>query len=326
MIKRALNNKTYTLVLLILIIGGIYGAGRLYYQLTGGFVVSNTYYATPFDKRFEITLPDIEKIQEIERVLNQPFNYLGKGCQSYVFASADGRYVIKFFKYQRFKPQEWLSYFSFIPGVESYRQKKIDYKRKKLDGVLNSWKISYEALQNETGIIYVHLNKHKRFNQPLVIYDKMGFERSIDLNRTEFLIQKRAEMLCPHLNELMENHRQDSAENILTELINMLVLEYSKGYADNDHALMQNTGVINNHPVHIDVGQFIKNSIVQNPKVFHQEIFNKTYKFKKWLEKHHPSLAKHLESRLIEIMGENYYSMKPIFYTADMARIPNEGM
>jgi hypothetical protein len=86
---------------------------------------------------------------------------------------------------------------------------------------------------------------------------------------------------------------------------------------------MQNTGVFEGHPVHVDVGQFVFNPLVQNPDVYHQEIFNKTYKFRKWLEKDYPPLALYLENQLEQLMGSKFLQMQPVFYTADMARIPN---
>lgn len=300
-----------------------YGGGRLYYQLTDGFVPSNIACDRPFDSRWEVTPLSAEKKEKLDVLLAQPYDYLGKGCQSYVFASRDGQYVLKFFKYQRFRPQEWLSYFSFIPAVKNYYEQKIEKKKEKLDGVFTSWKMAYESLQPETGVIYVHLNKNQEFGANLTIYDKLNFQHSIDLNKTEFLVQRKAEMLCPTLDALMEKNKGADAQKILSKLISMLVLENARGFADNDHALMQNTGVLNGRPIHIDVGQFIYNPIVKNPKVYHQEIFNKTYKFHRWLEKKHPTLSHYLEQLLVAVIGEPFWKMTPAFYTADMARIPN---
>src|ERR1700704_4131205 len=87
----------------------IYGAGRLYYQVTGGFTEGNIFYDLPFDPRFEMKS---KETVNLDFLLSKKFHYLGKGCQSYVFEREGGEYVIKFFKYQRFRPQEWLKLFS----------------------------------------------------------------------------------------------------------------------------------------------------------------------------------------------------------------------
>ena len=68
-----------------------YGASRVYYRMTGGFTIGNISYDLPFDARWEIPPLRESEAREREKILRQPFSYLGKGCQSYVFASKDGR-------------------------------------------------------------------------------------------------------------------------------------------------------------------------------------------------------------------------------------------
>lgn len=301
----------------------LYGAGRFYYQTTDGFLVSNIYYNHSINPNWDIEpLSQVNK-ESLNAILDQPFYYLGKGCQSYVFSSKDGEYVIKFFKYQRFRPQEWIGYFSFIPWVENYRLKKIEKKKRKLEGVFTGWKIAYEHLQNETGVIYVHLNKNGGHPKNLTIFDKLGIQHSVDLNQTEFLLQKKAEMLCPTIEALVKNGDDEEVKRILRSLISMFVSENQRGFADNDHALMQNTGILHGQPLHIDVGQLIKNPIMRDPNVYQQELVNKSYKFLLWLKSRYPKLANYYEELLYNEIGARYWEMKPIFYTADMARIPN---
>ncbi len=291
-----------------------YGAGRLYYRTTGGFMQGNITYDLPYDSRWDLYHPE-----SIDELLMHKFHYLGKGCQSYVFSSDDGKHVIKFFKYQRFRPQAWLSFFSFIPPIEDYRLAKIEKKRQKLESVFMSWKIAYEDLQPETGVVFVHLNKSKNLQKTLVIYDKIGLEYKLNADDYEFLIQKKAQMLCPALNEMMAKGDSIGAKQLLDRLFNLLLSEYHRGFADNDHALMQNTGVVDGYPVHIDVGQFVKNQRASNPDVYHQELFNKTWKFRKWLEKNHRELADHLVFRLEQTMGKDVFaSLKPRLNKASM--------
>lgn len=303
----------------------LYGLGRLYYKVTGGFMVGNISYELPYDPRFDThSLSLIEK-EQIGKILEQNFYYLGKGCQSYVFASEDGQYVIKFFKYQRFRPQFWLNYLTFIPGVDSYLLQKVEKKRQKLESVFTSWKIAYEHLQKETGVVFIHLNKSSHLKAPLHIYDKMGFLHVLSSDNFEFLIQKKAKMICANLKEMRSKGKLEERRKIIDNLLNMFVDEYRRGFADNDHALMQNTGVLNGYPIHIDVGQFVTNKKVQNPEIYHQEIFNKTWKFRKWLEKEDPELATYLVSRLKDILGEKEFaSFKPRLNKASMGIISQE--
>ncbi|MEI8366283.1 MAG: hypothetical protein WCF65_07670 [Parachlamydiaceae bacterium] len=311
------------IIVLFLAAAIAYGCGRAYYAITGGFTVSNITSDLSYDPKWETPSLSPEEKQEVQHILNQEFAYLGKGCQAYVFASKDGDYVIKFFKYQRFRPQAWIDLFTFIPFVKSYQDAKVIEKKQKLDKVFISWKIAYENLKNETGVIYIHLNKGGELQQPLSIIDKMGFQNTIDLSQTEYMIQKRAVMLCPAIDQLMINGQSNEASLLIDRLLTMLLLEYGMGYADNDHALIQNTGVLDGFPIHIDVGQFIRNDSVKAPKVYKQELYDKTFKFYLWLNDHYPSLADHLKTRLVVIIGPDYFYSAPYVHKGDVAKIPH---
>lgn len=301
----------------------LYALVRLYFALTGGFTISNiTSDLSPDPQWSTHVLSPVEQ-QEIDRALNQSFMYLGKGCQAYVLQSDDGNYVLKFFKFQRFRPQYWLNALTFIPLVNNYQKNKAIEKKHKLDNVFRSWKIAYEDLSKETGVVYLHLNKSNDLHKKITIYDKMGIAHQVELDQMEFLVQRKAEMLCSHLKTLMDQNDLAQAQLIIDRLLSMLLSEYQRGYADNDHALMQNTGVWNGYPVHIDVGQFIFNPIVKNLAVSGQELYDKTYKFHLWLKSYNPELAQYLQNRLVAIIGEEYYLKGPYIHKSDVAKIPH---
>lgn len=309
MIKNC-QSKAYKCFLYVAILFVIfYGLGRLYYYTTGGFTLGNITYELAYNPRWEIPSLSSDKKNEIDQILNQNFYYLGKGCQSYVFESEDSKYVLKFIKYQRFRPKPWLDYLTFIPFMNQHLQDKIETKREKLHGVFTSWKIAYENLQKETGVLYIHLNKSKTLNKTLTLFDKMGFKHTLDLDNYEFLVQLKADMLCSTLNKWMAEGEIESSQELITQLIKRIISEYERGYADNDHALMQNTGVLDLQPVHVDVGQFVKNNRVQDVSVRNQELFNKTWKFRIWLENQHPILAEHIANVLRDFMGEEQFSL-----------------
>lgn len=323
---KSVIKKIYRPILWVcLIIAVAYGLGRLYYKVTGGFTIGNITYELPYDSRWDIRPLTAIETRQLDDLLGQKFTYLGKGCQSYVFKSEDGKYVLKFFKYQRLRPQPWLQYLTFLPGMDKYLENKIEKKRLKLEGVFTSWKIAFEDLQPETGVVYVHLNKSHDLNKTLVIIDKMGFRHDLSIDNFEFLIQRKAKMLCATLDELMEKGDADGAKRLLSRLMDTIMSEYKRGYADNDNALMQNTGVLDGQPIHIDVGQFVRNNRVKNPQVYNQEIFNKTWKFRKWLAKHYPDLEEYLVVQLKQIIGEKEFNnLKPRLNKAEVGVISHQ--
>lgn len=305
------KNIRKILVWLLLACAVVYGVGRLYFHVTAGFTIGNISSNFPYDSRWDTGSVSPEKRESLQAALSQVYTYLGKGCQSYVFLSADGKYVLKFFKYQRFRPQEWLGYFSFIPAVETYRLEKIEKKKEKLHNLFSSLKVAYDELQPETGILYLHLNKTHDLGINLTLVDKTGFKHQLDLDNFEFMLQRRAEMLTSTLDNFMNSGQAEKAKYLIDELLSVIDSEYQRGLGDSDHALMQNTGVLEGHPVHIDVGQFGRNDKFKDAKVAKQELFNKTYKFRFWLKKHHPELSQFLEARLYAIIGPEIKTLKP---------------
>lgn len=318
-----INSSIKKFFIVFLFILCVYGIGRLYFAVTAGFTVGNISSQFEFDPRWETHELSASERENISQALDQEYDYLGKGCQSYVFASRDGKYVIKFFKFQRFRPQVWLQPFTFIPAVKNHQATKAIARKLKLDKVFRSWKLAYEHLQKETGVLYVHLNKSDDWHKKLTIHDKLGLTHQLDIDQMEFMIQHRADMLCGTINALMANREIEEAEKIIDRLLSMMLSEYFRGYADNDHALMQNTGVLDGQPIHIDAGQFIYNEKVKSPAVYKKEIFNKTYKFNLWLKKHHSDLSTHLEGKLLALLGPDYYYQEPYRHVGDVGKIPH---
>lgn len=309
------------LILCTLLITAFYGAGRLYYRVTGGFTVSNiTYPEIAYDARWETTPLTADEKHEVRRALSQDYYYLGKGCQSYVFVSEDAKTVIKFPKYQRFRPQEWVSLFSWVPGIPQYQKERAAFRRGQMEKMFRGWVLGYEDLKSESGVMYVHMNKAPGLPQSLVLHDKMGYTHTINPEQFEFLLQKRAVML----DKTIEQCSTDEGETLIDRILAMIVSEYYRGLADNDHALVQNTGIVDGRPIHIDVGQFIRNRGVMTPEKHGKELFNKTFRMREWLEEEYPQLAEHLKSRLVTILGVDYYYFPPYVYRPHFGKLPDD--
>ena len=298
---------TYGLLIFVL----LYGLGRGYFFFTDGFAVCHILSDRPFDANLEVHSLDAKEKGHLKTILSQPFFYLGKGCQSYVFSSGDGKYVLKFFKYQRFRDRIWVQALRHIPAYDAYYKPRSDHKKKKLENLLLSTVTAFDHLQTETALVFVHLNPSHDLGCDLVFYDKMGIKRVLPADGVDFILQKRASMLTDTLNSLMFNGRLSDAKRILSSLVTMVVEEHKRGLADNDHALMQNTGVLpDGTPVHIDVGQIVQSRVVKQEMVSFQEIYNKMFKFRLWLEACHPKLLEHLNCELQSVMGDAFASLR----------------
>lgn len=289
----------------------IYGAIRLYFHLTDGFRIENITSSFQYNERWTtVPLTEVE-MSGVDSILSQEFHYLGKGCQSYVFESQDGNYVLKFFKYQRYKSKTLLDCFTFIPFVQNIKRAKTAKKTKKLEGVFHSWTVAFNHARDETGLLYVHLNKTDYLHKNLTIFDKMGSKHVLDIDHFEFLIQKKATMITEYIQGMMGEKKEPEAHAFLETLVDMIKGEYNRGIADNDPALMQNTGVISGKPIHVDVGQFDISEKYRDPSLYKVEIFQKFFKFRRWLSEKYPSLGQSLDQRLNKEFGEEFFRIPP---------------
>ena len=187
----------------------------------------------------------------IHAILNQKFHYLAKGSQSYVFASEDGRYVIKFFKdpCKHLYSWTWIGSQLIKKGPRwVWKTLHADKRQQKWDRHLASLH-SAAALRQETGILYAHLEGTTRLNLPLVITDKIHIAHTLELDTLPFVLQKRATPLQEHLRTLTLAEKEqclEAARNLLRALE-----EKGLVYTDNK---IENWGFVEGRPMLIDLG------------------------------------------------------------------------
>lgn len=233
----------------------IWLSGRVYFFLTDGFSVSNI--------RSELTYHsdwDSNNYLEVGTILNQDFNYLGKGCQFYTFMSQDGQYVLKFFKQKHLRDPIMVQIADFI-GLKDYAAKQRERKFSKVDKLFKSCKLAYEYLPQETGVVAIHLNKTKdQFKDKTTIYDKMGFAHTIDLNDFEFVLQKAAQPVV-------------GTKEAVASMCQVVEDRCRKGIADRDPAFIQNMGLLpDGRAIIIDIGQLEKDDRLKDEETMRIEI------------------------------------------------------
>ncbi len=289
----------WLLVAVILAILAGAGIARLYWNLNDGFFISHITSDEPYQGEWEIRpLTDLEQ-HELEAALDQPYTYLAKGHQAYVFESQDQRYVIKFLKFQKLRLPALLTKTSLpFPPLEHYRQTKLQERRKRLEEIFNSWKIAFEELKNETGLVYVHLNQSHHLNKKLIITDKIGVGHVIDLDEVVFLVQKKGDVIADVITNYMAQHNMISAEKVLDDLIDFYIAENKRGFAEDDRHIARNAGLLNGKVIHIDIGRFIKDDSYAKPSVYQEAMIYKSEYFRKWLNKHYPELLPYFEMKL----------------------------
>nr|AOO54562.1 hypothetical protein [uncultured bacterium] len=297
-----MNNRLLKDTLYILaIVSSMILIKQFCYKKTDGFALYKILSSLSYHQDWEPASSAELENTALSEILNQPFYYLAKGAQSYVFASQDGTTVIKFFRLYHLRPPLWLSFLAMPPALQSYKLSKMIDKRNELAKDFTSYKIAFEEMKEETGLIYLHLNKTSHLKKHLKIYDKIGIAYELDLDEMEFLVQKRATLVYPSIDALMKAHAPEDAKEAISALIQLLKYRCEKGIFDKDPDLNTNFGFLDNKALQIDIGRFRRETLSPYPNTYRDEIIRITDNFRQWLDARYPMLSEHLAAEIQKI-------------------------
>lgn len=242
----------------IVIFLAIFMCVRIYYRATDDFRLGNISYDIPYNQDWSIPELSEEENNELEKILGQTFSYIGKGAQSYAFVSEDDQYVLKFFKFKHLRPSWIIDNLPEIGYLKTFKELEQYKKQRKLLSVFNGYRLAYEVHKNESGLLYVHLNKTNHLKKKVTVLDKIGVERSIDLDEVNFVIQKKVVTSKKKILDDLAVGNLDEAILKIYSLFDLYLQEYSKGIYDHDHGVLHNTGFIGSKPIHLDVGKLYR--------------------------------------------------------------------
>lgn len=277
----------------------------------------------PFQTRWETAPLSLAQEGEIDALLSQPYTLIGSGSECFAFASADGKAVIKFFKLDHARPVYFqkglfLEDHSALAGtlsdhpltkvtlpsvMQKWMKRFLGIREFRIQRTFSSIKLAYDALQEETGLLYLHLNPTSHLGKTLALYDASGIRHEIDLDTARFFLQKRAVPLEKHLAKLKRQNADELAKASIDSLIHMILSRCKKGYSDRD-ILNRNLGFIGTQAIEIDSGSFQKNPRMQESWIYKQEIFYATLELKSWLKKNYPEMVGYLEQKVTEQIHE----------------------
>ena len=274
------------------------GLDRLVHHESVQFSLDKIVTSQRFSPEWEIPKLSVEEKKVFDQILAQKFTYYNKGSQSYVFISEDKKFILKFLKQEKFRSKTWLSLLplSFNPYYQEHLAKK-----EKCHSTFAACKTAFSELKNESGLIYVHLNRTHNLNKKVTIFDKNGKPHVVDMDKTCFYVQKHAQLIYSRISELMHDKDIDGAKRIISSVFTLIDFLGRKGVFDNDPILRKNFGLIDDVAVQIDIGKLRIDPLRQQTLAYKQEVGSITHSFKTWLEKNYPSLSDHFEHCLQEV-------------------------
>lgn len=273
---------------------------------TDGFTVEKIHSQLRARKEWEVKVSK-KKLETVNKILEQPFHYLGKGFQCYAFLSKDGEYVLKFIRHQRLRLPKYLSLMPNLPGLHEFKQSKSRTSQKRMKQLFSSIKVAYESAAAETAFVYVHLNKTTGIKQhkKVTIFDKTGKKHFVELDNVEFILQKKADLLKPTLISLMEAKKVNEAEKRIDQIFDLLEGCAKKGIQDLDGALIRkdNLGFLKDKAIYIDGGKLVKKSPVETKNRFSKDL-KRLRPLQSWLTKTYPELATYFLKRQEKALQE----------------------
>jgi hypothetical protein len=244
----------------------------------------------PYCEAFATRPLEAGEMKELEKALSQSYTYFGRGGQAYAFFSNDGQYVIKFFKQRLFRPSWLLNHLPLPPFLTKFREKR-NWKRKdKFQRDFFSYKVAFDDLQEETGVLYSHLNPTTHLKKKLEITDRLGISHLIDLDHFDFVVQKRADRVYDRIDRLMSAKRIEEAKKAVREVFSLIHTRAVKGYRDRDPNIQTNCGFIGDRAIKIDVGRFVKSEEMKKKEVRNADLERIIVPFENWLTETYPTL------------------------------------
>jgi hypothetical protein len=257
----------------------------------------------PFNANWEARPLSHSEEREVAKALSQPYHYLGSGGQCFSFVSSDDRYVIKFIKQKAFDIPSWLNHFPLPFLMNWLREKKWGKREAKRNRVFNAFKLSFDLLPEETGLLYVHLNQTQHLKKILAFCDPLGKTHLLNLDDLEFIVQKKADLAYNTLNSLMEKKDIEGAKLAIDQLLALNVKLYQKGFLNRDPNFRSNCGFIENSAILIDVGRVVYSEKIKHPKKYKQELLKITPKFRLYISTQYPELLSYFDLAIGKIIN-----------------------
>lgn len=287
----------------VLVLGFFLSSIVFYISKTEGFSILSITSHLPHALTWDTSSPTFQELQLLDHAFSQNYSYLGRGGQCFAFISEDRQFVIKFFQ-THFRPFGALITQHFPWISKEKRKQKFDRALFKLFRDFNSYSYASQELKEETGVIYVHLNKTTHLKKKLHVKDKLRLSHTIDLDRFEFVVQRRAILAFDYLHSLFQQHDYEKAKQSMRSLIALALKCCQKGFHHEDAHIGNNFGFINGCACIIDIGRFAKDPSRPNEKTLQKDYETVTNQLKNWVEKYYPS---HLSS-----FEEVFHALSPI--------------
>lgn len=225
---------------------------RYFFKANDSFSLSRVFKEEALDE-WQVPVEDVEA----EQILSQPFSYLTRGHQSFVFLSADQHYVLKLCR---------------LPAHKSVEKSLL---------TALSFMNAFKDLREETSVICANCP----INKQVLLVDKLKNHHEINLAKLPWVLQKRGERFFTLFDHLIKE--EEKAKKIIFQTIALYKSCWEKDYIDRDTIPDKNFGLLALQPIILDIGQLEKGA--QNIPL-KEYLLTMTESLRRKLQKESPSL------------------------------------
>jgi hypothetical protein len=292
-ISKILSSRLIRLALVVVVGCAVFQCIHLWEGRGQGFRLYKIQSTPQYEERWDISYSN-DDLEHARKAVSQPYHYLAHGFQVYAFCSDDGQYILKFFRHQRLRLPDFVVAIPSFPLFDEWRKSRILSLSRRQDYLFRSCKTSWDLARHETELLMVHLNTTEGIYPTVQIHDLLGNVYSIELDKYQFLLQKKAVLIKPTITKYMQKGEIEEAERCIDKIFDLFLDCAEKGIADTDGALIRkdNLGFFEDRAIYIDGGKLIKRKEPITKKAFVHDI-RRLAPLVKWLKQEHPQLIKH---------------------------------
>jgi hypothetical protein len=272
---------------------------RFYFKHNASFSIRFLYPCIPNQPQWDIAALTEKENERLDDILAQDFTYMSKGTHCYAFASADGKYIIKFHRYpSHMRLFPWLN----RPFAYLFDEKRMKIKQHNLSKyayIMSNYKTAFKDLREETGVLLVHINRTKNLCKSISLIDKTKNRYRVPLDDVTFILQRKAELIFPTLERYVLEQQKEKVKQTITQIMELIARSCQKGYINNDPVLKRNYGLLGDRAIYIDIGDLVRKEEINHT----EHLLETTYALRIWIEKHIPELLSYFEAEVKRLNG-----------------------
>ncbi len=226
---------------------------------------------------------------DLRSTLAQSYAPLARGAKVRVYASADGRTVLKLPVSAR-ELAQWfaedgrpLLATGWAPGARD----EDEAAQILLARTLDSYRLAEARLAKESGLIALHLEPGMGSRLTVDLGD-----RNLDADRDAYILQERAEPVRACIDRAMAAGDGAAARRILDEVAALIRRIWAMGIVEETANFHTNYGFAGNRLILLDIGELIRSDARVRTDRAAPKLLRK--KGMAWLERKYPELAEHL--------------------------------